>query len=349
MQRQPLEIQTIYAELLERLAAVEAQRAIGHAQGTFTLKTVKGREYYYFQVSDPGGTKRQIYVGKRDSALDSAVARFESAREDVAAERVSIDRLVSLLRAGGAATADAPTARVLRALADAGVFHQGAVLVGTHAFAVLGNVLGVRWTGGSMRTQDVDLAAGLHMSVAVPASPSDVPRVLEGLEMGFVPAPAFSRSGPSTSFKVRGSSLRVDLLTPARGAATGPVALPGLGASAQALRFLDYVMEGWIAAALIGEGGVQVNVPDPARFALHKLVVAAERPVAMQTKREKDLRQAGQVLEVLFEDRAGDVNAAWRALVAHGQGLAKRVGDSLSGLERVAPEAGEKLRWLSES
>lgn len=348
MQRQPLEIQTIYAELLERLAAVEAQRAIGHAQGTFTLKTVKGREYYYFQVSDPGGTKRQIYVGKRDSALDSAVGRFESAREDVVAERVSIDRLVSLLRAGGAATADAPTARVLRALADAGVFHQGAVLVGTHAFAVLGNVLGVRWAGGSMRTQDVDLAAGFHMSVAVPASPSDVPRVLEGLEMGFVPVPAFSRSGSSTSFKVRGSSLRVDLLTPARGAATGPVALPALGASAHALRFLDYVMQGWIAAALIGEGGVQVNVPDPARFALHKLVVAAERPAAMQTKREKDLWQAGQVLEVLFEDRAGDVDAAWAALVAYGQGLAKRVGGSLSGLERVAPEAGEHLRRLIE-
>jgi len=73
-------------------------------------------------------------------------------------------------------------------------------------------------------------------------------------------------------------------------------------------------------------------------------VVAAERPAAMHTKREKDLWQAGQVLEVLFEDRAGDVDAAWAALVAQDQGLVKRVGDSLPGLERVAPEAGAGLR-----
>src|SRR5659263_400605 len=98
MQRQPLEIQTIYAELLERIAALEAERAIGHAQGTFTTKTVKGQTYYYFQHSDPGGKKRQIYVGKKGDALDAVVRRFETSREDVADERLSIERLVSLLR-----------------------------------------------------------------------------------------------------------------------------------------------------------------------------------------------------------------------------------------------------------
>jgi hypothetical protein len=346
MQRQPLEIQTIYAELLERLAALEAERAIGHAQGTFTTKTVKGQTYYYFQHSDPGGKKRQVYVGKKGDALDAVVRRFEASREDVADERLSIERLVSLLRVGGAMTSDAPSARVLRALADAGVFRQGAVLVGTHAFVVLGNVLGVRWAGGSLRTQDVDVAAGFHMSVAVPAVPMDVPQALENLEMGFVPVPALNRSGPSTSFKVRGSSLRVDLLTPARRAAAGPVALPALAASAQPLKFLDYAMEGWIAAAVVGEGGVEVNVPSPGRFALHKLLVAAERPAAMLTKREKDLWQAGQVLEVLFEDRPGDVEASWEALVARGEAWTRRVRDSLAGLERVAPGAASELRAL---
>lgn len=349
MQRQPLEIQTIYAELLERLAALEAERAIGHAQGTFTTKTVKGQVYYYFQHSDPGGTKRQTYIGKKDTAFDAVVERFESSREDVAEEKLSIERLVSLLRAGGATTTDAPSARVLRALADAGVFRQGAVLVGTHAFMVLGNVLGVRWSGGSLRTQDVDVAAAAHMSVAVPEAASDVPGTLENLEMGFVPVPSLDRSSPSTSFKVRGSALRVDLLTPSHGAAAGPVQLPALAAAAQPLKFLDYAMEGWVAAALVGEGGVQVNVPSPARFALHKLLVAAERPAAMETKRDKDLWQAGQVLEVLLEDRPGDVEAAWEALASRGEGWARRVRNSLRGLERFVPAAATGLRAVIDA
>jgi hypothetical protein len=43
MNRLPLETQTLYAELVEQLTALEAQRAIGHLPGCFTLKTVKGR------------------------------------------------------------------------------------------------------------------------------------------------------------------------------------------------------------------------------------------------------------------------------------------------------------------
>lgn len=346
MQRQPLEVQTIYAELLERLAALEAERAIGHAQGTFITKKVKGQTYYYFQHSDPGGTKRQTYIGKKDAALDGVVERFESSREGAVEERLSVDRLVSILRVGGAITTDAPSARVLRALAESGVFRRGAVLVGTHAFMVLGNVLGVRWSGGSLRTQDVDVAAAPHMSVAVREAASDLPGALENLEMGFVPVPSLNRGAPSTSFKIRGNALRVDLLTPWRGGVAGPVQLPALGAAAQPLEFLDFVMEEWIAAAVVGAGGVHVNVPSPARFALHKMLVSSERPAAMATKRDKDLGQAGQVLEVLLEDRPGDVEEAWEALARRGSSWVRRVRGSLGGLERSAPAVAAGLRTV---
>lgn len=338
MERQPLEVQTLYAELLERLAALEAERAIGHAQGVFVTKTVKGHVYYYFQHSDPGGVKRQTYIGKKSDALDAVVSGFERARVGVATERSSVERLASLLRAGGALMTDAPSARVLQSLAEAGVFRHGAVLVGTHAFVAMGNVLGVRWSGASLRTQDIDVAAGLHLSVAVPEAKADVPGVLESLEMGFLPVPSLSRTSPSTSFKVRGQALRVDLLTPARASGGRPVELPSLAAAAQPLKYLDYVMEGWVSAAVINGGGVAVNMPDPARFALHKLIVAAERPVAMQSKQQKDLWQASQVLEVLLEDRPGDVREAWDALKQRGGGWTRKALGSLGGLKRVAPD-----------
>ena len=76
-------------------------------------------------------------------------------------------------------TTDVPSARVIRALADAGVFRLGGVLVGTHGFVVLGNVLGVRWSGVGLRTQDTDVAAPSRMSIALPGESTDVPGALQ--------------------------------------------------------------------------------------------------------------------------------------------------------------------------
>lgn len=243
---------------------------------------------------------------------------------------------------------DTPSARVLRALADVGVFHAGGVLVGTHAFVVLGNLLGVRWES-SLRTQDVDIAADPRLDVVVPGVGADLPSALESLEMGFLPVHGLDRTSPSTSFKVRGQSLRVDLLTPAVRGQSRPVSLPRFAAAAQPVRFLDYLIEVPVRAAAINGGVVAVNVPDPARFALHKLIVAVERPTVSQSKREKDLQQAAQLLEVLHEDRPGDLTLAWGALAARGKGWRRRVTESLPGLERHSAAAAAHLRELVET
>ena len=66
-------------------------------------------------------------------------------------------------------------------------------------------------------TQDIDIAAETSICVALRAAGSDVPAILEGLEMGFLPVPHLDPRKPSTSYKVRGKGLRVDLLTPLRG------------------------------------------------------------------------------------------------------------------------------------
>jgi hypothetical protein len=345
MQRQPLEVQTIYAELLEQLAVYEASRAIGHAPGSFVTKTVKGQEYYYFQHMGPGGVKRQTYLGRRDAALDDLAERFVQGRARIAADQGSIERLAALLRAGGAMVTDAPSARVLRALADAGVFHAGGVLVGTNAFVVHGNLLGIHWYS-SLRTHDVDIAADASLGVAVPGIKADVPSALENLEMGFLPVPGLDPTSPSTSVKVRGQSLRVDLLTSVTTARSHPVILPRFAAAAQPLRFLDYLLESPIRAAVINGGVVAVNVPDAARFALHKLIVAGERPAVMQTKREKDLSQAAQMIETLHTDRPGDLVLAWEALVVRGESWVRRVTKSVSALDRISPVAAQTIRDL---
>ena len=274
----PLEVQNLYTELLDRLSAIDASRSIGHVPGAFVTKVVKGGAYYYFQYSDPGGIKRQFYIGRKDSPLEKVVKRYQEARAVFEEDATGIQRLCALLRAGGVLLTDSASARVLRALSDGGVFRLDGVLVGTHAFVVLGNVLGVRWGGGSIRTQDIDIAAEPSLSIAFPGPGSNVPGLLESLQMGFLPVPPLDPRKPSTSFVVRGKGLRLDLLTPLRGRRVQkPVFIPRLKGAAQALPFLDFLITRPVRGAIVDSGGVLVNVPDPARFAIHKPIVSGER------------------------------------------------------------------------
>lgn len=57
-----------------------------------------------------------------------------------------------------------------------------------------------------------------------------------------------------------------------------------------------------------------VNVPSPARFALHKLWISGKRSPAFHAKSVKDRLQAEQLIEVLLEDRPDDLRDAWKAL-----------------------------------
>jgi hypothetical protein len=330
--------QTAYAELLEQLIALDARRTIGHAPGTFVTKEVKGRTYYYFQFSTPGGTTRQAYVGPRSRELEAVVGRYETEKNDLRGDRERIEELCAMLRATAAVT-DAASARVIRSLSDSGVFKLGGVLVGTHAFIVLGNVLGVRWTGAHARTADIDIASNRVLELAVPDLDADVPKVLDSLGMGFLPVPGFSPKEPSTSFAVRGRALRVDLITPARSRKHGPVRIERFNAAAAPLSFVELLLEDTQPAAVVNGGGVLVRIPHPARFALHKLMVAKRRAAAFHTKREKDLAQAAHLIEALEELRAGELRVTWRQTQARGAGWARALREGAALLKARHAEA----------
>jgi hypothetical protein len=337
MKRIPLETQTLYAEFLEQLIALEAGRCLGHLSGCFTTKKIKGETYYYFQYSEPGSVSRQAYVGKRTPSLERMVEKFAEGRDSISSDVGQIQRLCAQLRAGGALVTDASSGRVLKALAEGGVFRFQGVLVGRHAFAVLGNLLGVSWSAGSLRMQDLDIAGTQGIALALPMDPgADVPSILAGLQMGFLPIPALDPKHPSTSFKVRGKALRVDFLTTvtSRRRAKGPVYLPRLRTAALPLKYLDFLIEEPIQAGIVNGGGILVQVPSPARFGLHKLIVSQEREAADHTKVRKDLLQAAQILSVVAEERAGDLDLAWNALQGRGRSWVRQARKGLSALKR---------------
>ena len=343
MERFPLGTQTLYAELMELLLTYGTHRSIGHLPGCFTTKSIKGEVYYYYQYSPPGGDLRQVYIGKKSSILDKVVRDFLKEREGLKSDIEHVQRLCAQLRIGGAIVSDAVSSRVLKALEESGIFHLGGVLVGTHAFTVIGNLLGVRWHGAAIRTEDIDIARERELSVAIPLIHAGIPVVLERLKMGFLPVPPLNPKDPSTSFKVRGKALRVDILTPQRKEESGPVSIPILNTAAQPMRYLDYLIENPEWGAVIDGGGVLVKVPNPARFAFHKLIVSRLREVTSQDKAQKDVMQASQVFSVLADDRPGDLVLAWDEIKRRGRGWVKRASDGLNLLRKIYAEEYEKV------
>jgi hypothetical protein len=79
---------------------------------------------------------------------------------------------------------------------------------------------------------------------------------------------------------------------------------------------------------LLHRSGVPVVVPDPCRYAIHKLIVASRQHTDGQgpAKREKDVRQAGLLFEALQQTRRSAelalvYNEAWERGSAWQEGV----------------------------
>ena len=83
MVRQPQEIQTLYAELSERLAAYEAARSFSSLKGSFARKHVSGADYWYFKTSETPSGQREYSVGPDTPATRSVIEAHQKGRAEV--------------------------------------------------------------------------------------------------------------------------------------------------------------------------------------------------------------------------------------------------------------------------
>ncbi len=297
--------------------------------GSFVSKVVKGRRYWYVQTRDHAGKLHQAYVGPHTPDL---LRRIEQRRADADAERARRDIVRALVRGGAAPAVPAAVGRVLASLADSGVFRLRAVLVGTVAFQTYGPMPGFRLTGTAAVTEDIDLAQVRSIAGAVE---DQVPPVLETLQRVDPSFRAVSRPPHrlADSYVSAGASrLKVGFLTPMRGPdEDAPVALPALRTGAQPLRHLDDLIHQERPAAILHGGGVLVNVPDPARYAWHKLIVSRLR--RQPEKVPKDLLQARTLLDVLLARAPGDIADAFADLGTTGR--THWQDHALAGLDRI--------------
>jgi hypothetical protein len=132
----------------------------------------------------------------------------------------------------------------------------------------------------------------------------------------------------------------VDVLCPLRGKLRDRVtALKALRSNAQVLKHLDFLLYQELNTVALYGPGVPINVPAPERYALHKLIVSEMRQPAdprSQRKADKDRDQAHALIQVLANDRSGDLEAAWRELRGRGPSWRAKADRAVT---RLPPES----------
>ncbi|WEX74817.1 GSU2403 family nucleotidyltransferase fold protein [Sinorhizobium numidicum] len=343
---------TMFAELVQRSLDASFETDFS-TSGNFVRVPVKGRYYWYFEETQP--KKIRKYVGPADDPeIARRVESFQSIKDDLRGRR----KLVSTLtREAGLAGPDRFTGDVVAAMGAAGIFRLRGVLVGTVAFQTYAGHLGVRLPGASLQTGDADFAQHYSASSTIEDSLPPVIDILKSVDATFRAIPHRSDPHRITQFE-NAARYRVEFLTPNRGSddyADHASPMPALGgASAQPLRFLDFLIHEPVRTVMLHRSGVPVIVPSPERYAVHKLIVASRRQWDVNgiAKREKDVYQASLLIEALEATRRQEELAevfaeawgrgqSWRAAIQKGLSLLpeKRkaaaklsIGDALSSI-----------------
>jgi len=328
--------QTTYAELLERCASAFFT-AWFPANGVFTSKTVKGRRYWYFQSPSTKG-RTQHYVGPETPELLQRIERHKNARDDERERRALVSTLV---RSFGMPRPLPEIGDIIETLAKAGVFRLRGVLVGTVAYQTYSAMLGIRLPNPSLQTGDVDIAQFKNVSVAVEDRTPPMLDVLKQIDESFRPVPNLHGQGRATTYQAKGG-IRIDFLTPNEGRNTDePQPLSALQTYAQPLRFLDFLIHESEPAVVLHNAGIYVNVPNPVRYAIHKLIIAQRRHEGA-AKTDKDMQQAQALLGFLTTKRIYELKTLWKEATNRGPTWRELLTEGLNRIDANTRQATSK-------
>ena len=338
-----LSAQTSYAELFEQTRYFERSNALAGITGSFQKLSRKKQDYWYFAYRDLDQKVRMAYVGLDEPRVKALVQRFELLRNTNALTPPSKVALTY-----GCASSPPKHFKMIKRLSEYGFFRAGGILIGSHAFLAMGNMLGVQWNDGAA-TLDVDFAhAGNNVSLALPSNISiDVHDALTSLEMGLLPITQFNGKLGGQYRNPQDAELRLDFLT-SNNRSGLPVHIANLNVALQPLKFMEYSLQNTTQTCVISNtGACIVNIPAPERYAVHKLIVFGERPISERTKSTKDLLQAASIISYFVSNDQSEIfNKAWQDALSRGKGWQTRALQGKAALLKMAPDLDVQALWM---
>ena len=311
---------TLFADLAQRVATAPAA-------GSPYRRPRDGIDSLYAKLT-MGAGRVDRYLGRAGD--EEAEARAEALRRGAALAKGRRET-VALLRQAGVAGPDRRLGLLLDALAQAGLFEAGAVLVGTAAYGTYEPLVGARLPAPSLMTGDADLATARLDIRSDP--PEDMLTILRRADPSFEPVLQLDMRKPASRFQARDGYL-FDLIAPVRRLAdANPVPLPALRAGAAPLQHIDWLLDRAVSHVALWGAGVPIRVPRPTRYAIHKLIVAQKRHDTAGPKRAKDLAQAADLIAALKRSDPFALEDALEDARGRGKrGWAEPIGRSLKEL-----------------
>jgi len=315
----PLNFMTLYSDL-----AQNAHRS-SREHGSVVTRRKRGHEYLYV-VSKDGANRNDRYLGP---ANDPVVQAQADAIRRGAEQAKALRSTVSVLKQAKIPAPSIKLGRILEVIANEGLFDQGIVLVGTGAFQTYACVLGYFLRNAFLATQDADL---LVASFVGTQDRKDMEAILQRADPSFKAKMQTDDRYPRV-FKSK-DNFSVDILTKFGRGRTSPILVDNLMCSAEALPFMEYLAKESIEAVALYGTGVIVRVPPPARYAVHKLLIAQERRGLYRTKKTKDLAQASDILDILLETDSAALEDALDEARGRGPNWKKNISASLKQMGR---------------
>lgn len=296
-------VRTMFADLAQKVE--DAPRP-----GSIYTRRRDGIEYLYAKVR-VGAVRVDRFLGRVDNEEAQRRAAEYRLGAALAADR---RRTVALLKGAGLSGPDQLLGSTLDAISEAGLFGRGAVIVGTAAYLVSEALVGSLLPTPTLMTEDLDLASADLSLSAVPSQ--SMLSILQKADPSFEGTMQLDPRRPPSRFR-NANRYIVDVVTPTRRRTDeNPMPMTNLAAGAAPLAYLGWLIDNPIGTVALWGSGVPVTVPQPARFAVHKLILAQKRLQATRYKRTKDLAQARALIEALqyndpyaLEDAVEDARA----------------------------------------
>ena len=316
----PLNLMTLYADLMQNMQLGDANAA------SIAIKTVKGKKYAYATRKD-GAARIEKYLG----AADDPGVQAEIEKHRHAAEQAkSLRNSVTLLKTGRLPSPSLPLGRILEVVSSAGLFDRGVVLIGTAAYQTYSGLVGHYLPSAALMTNDADI---LVASLVASDEATDLETILKRADPSF--RAHMSRDDHLPKVFKASNGFQVDVLTKYGRGRKSPLLVKDLNCAAEALTFMEYLAEDSVEAVALYGTGVLVRVPPPIRYAVHKLLIAQERRGLTLAKKQKDLSQARDLLDIFMETDSGGLEDALEEARARGPSWKRNITASLKEIDRT--------------
>jgi hypothetical protein len=341
--------QLAFADLIEKCQDVAFETDFP-ANGAFEKHIRRGRPYWYYRgyqraSGDALGSQTLKYVcPASDPDIQRRISAFSALKADYRVRR----ELASRLRRAGLPAPLAFDGAVLTALAAAGVFRLRAVLVGSAAYQTYSGLVGARLPDALHTTEDMDVAQDYGISVALDDQTAAIAPALQQVDPTFAPFEKWSAPGLAIGFR-NDRGFKVEFLNTHQGDRAhgdGASLLPALAIGAQPLEFLDYLIRDPVPSVSLYESGLAVVVPAPARYAVHKVIIASRR--VNLAKAPKDIEQAAALIDAFMSNgRHFDLKDAFEEAAERGAAWLSALQAGLARLpEQMAPQTRQILEWI---